>query len=129
MPVDKTEKILGEIGNRLRVIRESKRLTQKAVAEAMNVRPHQYGLVENGKVVPSLKTLVMAADVLEIGLDEVVYGAKPLPSNITLEDDKMASRIKTINSLEGEDYKIALQLLDLIVVKKKFKDMVVDLHS
>jgi len=122
------EKNFKDIGTRLRKIREEKRFTQTEVAKAMKVAANQYGNVENGKVIPSLKTLVSAAEVLGVSIDEIIYGYSKRTDETAIKDTQMADRIKILNELSGEDRTIALQLLDLIVVKKKFKDMVKDIH-
>lgn len=127
--MDKVDKIFSELGPRLRKVRTEKRLTQKEVANAMQVRPNQYGKVENGKVVPSLKTLVKAAEALSVSLDELVFGDKTKTDENMIKDSQMADRIRTINNLSGEDKMIALHLLDLIVVKTKFKDIVKDVYT
>lgn len=123
------DKIFSEIGVRLRKIRKEKNLTQLDIANYMGVRPNQYGKVENCKVIPSLRTLVKIAEFLNISLDELVFGDRTRTQENAIKDSQMAARIDIINALSGEDKTIALQLLDLIVVKKKFKDMVADIHT
>ena len=128
--MDVNNSFLKQIGVRLRKAREEQRLSQTELADAMEVRSNQYGKVENGKVAPSLKTLIKAAKALDISLDELVFGKKSTATKQDVISDKaMAERINVINELSGEDKMIAMHLFDLIVVKKKFKDMAKQIHT
>lgn len=128
--MDVNDSFLKQIGVRLRKAREEQRLSQTELADEMEVRSNQYGKVENGKVAPSLKTLIKAAKALDISLDELVFGKKSVAAKENIISDKeMAERINVINGLSGEDKTIAIQLFDLIVLKKKFKEMTKQVHT
>jgi len=124
------KRLLENIGKRLREIRSDKRLSQKELALNMGIIPNQYSKVETGKVVPSIKTLIKAASVLEVSLDEIVFGSSSaqVKQNV-IADEAMAKRIDSINKLSGDDKAIAIQLLDLIIIKQRFKDLVADLPN
>ena len=114
--------ILNNIGIRLRKIREAKHLTQSGLANAMGILPNQYGKVENGKVIPSLKTLVRAAQVLEISIDEIIFGKKPI-EQIEVEDVELAKKMRIISELPPNDKFVANEMIDLIIAKKTLKDL------
>jgi transcriptional regulator with XRE-family HTH domain len=122
---------LKELGKKLRVIRKQKRIPQKELADLMDVAPTQYGKVERGIAAPSLKTLIKAAHALEISLDEIVFGTQTNRKNIDdeIKDNNLVEKMNIINSLSNEDRFVAIQLLDLIVTKKKLKDIVKDVHT
>ncbi len=126
-----SNKFFLDIGKRLKEIREEKRISQKELADSMDILPTQYSKVENGKVVPSIQTIVKAATALNVSTDEIIFGA-PVKSNFSedaIKDPQFSERIKTINALSGEDKMIALHLFDLIVIKKQFKDMAKQIHT
>ena len=119
-----------EIGKRLKEIREHKRISQKELAESMDILPTQYSKVENGKVVPSIQTIVKAATALNVTTDEIIFGIqKNSVKEDEVKDPQFQERIKTINALSGEDKMIALHLLDLITLKKQFKEMSKQAHT
>jgi transcriptional regulator with XRE-family HTH domain len=124
-----SNKFFLEIGKRLKDIREEKRISQKELAESMDILPTQYSKVENGKVVPSIQTIVKAATALNVTTDEIIFGAqKNSVKEDEIKDPQLQERIKVINALSGEDKMIALHLLDLITLKKQFKDMSKQIH-
>lgn len=124
-----SNKFFLEIGKRLKDIREQKRISQKELAESMDILPTQYSKVENGKVVPSIQTIVKAATALNVTTDEIIFGVqKNSVKEDEVKDPQFQERIRTINALSGEDKMIALHLLDLITLKKQFKEMSKQIH-
>lgn len=57
------------MGNRMKMKRRSKKLSQKELAKAVRVSPSFYGNIERGLRVPSVDTLVAIANALGVGLD------------------------------------------------------------
>ena len=95
----------------------------------MDILPTQYSKVENGKVVPSIQTIVKAATALNVTTDEIIFGVqKNSVKEDEVKDPQFQERIRTINALSGEDKMIALHLLDLITLKKQFKEMSKQIH-
>lgn len=128
--MDNVDKICNEIGGRLRTARVEKGMTQADVASAMNIAQSQYGKVETGKVIPSLKTLIKAAEVLGTNLNKLVYGSDNFTGvEINLKDKNLIERVNIISQLSEEDRSLAIQLLDLIAAKKTLKDITDNLHK
>ena len=128
--MDNVDKICNEIGGRLRTARVEKGMTQADVASAMNIAQSQYGKVETGKVIPSLKTLIKAAEVLGTNLNKLVYGSDNFTGvEINLKDKNLIERVNIIIQLSEEDRSLAIQLLDLIAAKKTLKDITDNLHK
>lgn len=128
--MDTVEKICSEIGSRLRVERSKRNMTQAEVAKAMEMAQSQYGKVETGKVVPSLKTLLKVAEVLGTDINKIVYGTdSPNGVEIDLKDKELIERINIISQLSEEDRLLAMQFLDLIAAKKNLKDITDNLHK
>ena len=57
---------------RLRYLRESKGLTQKDIANGIDIGLHTYQRYEYGEREPQLSTLVALADFYDLSLDELV---------------------------------------------------------
>ena len=53
-------------------IREYKKLSQKQVAEAINVSQQMFNNYENGKSRPSIETLIALANFFDVSIDELV---------------------------------------------------------
>ena len=57
------------MGKRMRMKRRSLRMSQEALARAVNISTSYYGNIERGNRVPSVDTLVAIANALEVGTD------------------------------------------------------------
>ena len=58
-----------EFGERLRIARKNKHLTQETLAELLGKSANTIGLYERGQREPSLETLVSISDLLEVSAD------------------------------------------------------------
>lgn len=124
------DKLLKGIGKNLLKLREEKRISQKELAESMEIAQTQYGKVERGEVIPSLPTLLKAAKALGVSIDKIVYGdsiknqeSSPFSNSVFFD------RLKVLDSLKGDDKTVAIQVIDLVVAKEKMKNIVKDIHT
>ncbi|TQX28649.1 helix-turn-helix domain-containing protein, partial [Clostridioides difficile] len=61
------------IGQRIKIARIKKHLTQDTVSEMVNITPSHMSNVETGKSTVSLPTLVSIANALGVSVDELLY--------------------------------------------------------
>jgi transcriptional regulator with XRE-family HTH domain len=71
--------LLALVGNRIRVARDRKGLSQAALSEAVGVQPDSIGRMERGKRWPTLQTLSLIADALGIPLGDLLDRDRPDP--------------------------------------------------
>lgn len=80
------------IGDRLRIIREAKQLTQGDIEERSGLPRAYVSQVENGEVIPSLDAVEKWARALQIPMHQIFYDSeKPpahphLPNRLTADD-------------------------------------------
>lgn len=58
--------------DRLKKLRESKKLTQKQVAESLEMNPRTYSSYENNEREPNSEVLLMIADLFDVSIDYLV---------------------------------------------------------
>lgn len=58
--------------DRLKELRKSKSMTQKEVAEKLNITREAYTLYETGKNVPTIETLKKLAELYQTSIDYIV---------------------------------------------------------
>lgn len=121
-PVEVNAKTLKAIGNRLRKIREEKRLSQTEVAQAMKMLPTQYNKIENGNVSPGLETLVKIAEALGVSLDVIVYGYSK--HSTKPEDASLSEKLARLEKLPAEEKYIANEVLNLVFARQTLKSLV-----
>lgn len=111
------------IGANIRAVREQKQLSQKELAAAIGVAATQYSRVETGKVVPSVKTLIRIAKVLDVALEVLVNAPGNAAQEVTIKDKTLFDKVRLIDQLPAEEKAMILQVIDLALNKKKFKDL------
>ncbi|HXP68622.1 MAG TPA: helix-turn-helix transcriptional regulator [Candidatus Dormibacteraeota bacterium] len=91
------------IGERLRKIRESKKLSQGDIEERTGMLRCYTSRVENGHTIPSIETLAKYAQALEIPLYQLFYDGEEAPKKIKgvdLDGEKLSlSERREIESL------------------------------
>lgn len=111
------------IGANIRSVREQKQLSQKELAAAIGVAATQYSRVETGKVIPSVKTLIRVAKVLDVPLEVLVNAQGNTAQEVTIKDKTLFDKVRLIDQLPAEEKAMILQVIDLALNKKKFKDL------
>ena len=65
------------IGEKIRKVRQNRRITQEVLAEKINVTPTHVSRIERGTSSPSLQTLVDICNVLGITIDDLMQDSLP----------------------------------------------------
>jgi len=81
------------IGQRIRQRRESLKLTQKQLAEALGLTPQHISAIEQGKRLPSILSLAKFAEQLGVSIDYLVTGKEGIVTEIipAIKADKSLS--------------------------------------
>ena len=95
------------IGSRLKLNRESKKLTQEIVAEHANITTVYLSKIENGKVHPTLDTLNAICTVIDCELGSILLNSASESS--AYQNEKV---VRIFNSCSPAVKPIALNLLE-----------------
>ena len=96
-------------GLRIRELRKEKNLTQEQLAELVWLDTQHFCKMENGNHFPSLKNLLILAEVLEVNVyDLFVYDA--------CEEEKIIQNIKfNINKLKPKELKLVKHTISTLI--------------
>ncbi len=86
------------IGQRIKIARIRKRLTQDTVSELINITPSHMSNIETGKSSVSLQTLIAIANVLGVSIDELLCDTI-LESKVVFEKE-LSEVLKDCNEYE-----------------------------
>jgi len=127
--MDNSRDLVVNIGDNLKALRLSKGLQQKETASMTGISLSQYGRIENGAAKASVVTLAKIAKALDVGMDVLVFGdrMKTDKEPVVLKDKELVEKMKLLDKLSDKDKKVAHELLDLILAKMKFKELMNDL--
>ena len=93
---------IGQVGERLRMVRESLNMTQKDFAESLNMSNSYYSQVENGNGAPGYDILVQLVMRYNVSLDYVFTGEGSMffrPDRSDLYNGEYLGEIKEIEDL------------------------------
>ncbi|HID1129825.1 TPA: helix-turn-helix domain-containing protein [Clostridioides difficile] len=99
------------IGQRIKIARIRKKLTQDTVSEMINITPSHMSNIETGKTSVSLQTLISIANVLGVSIDELLCDTI-LDSKVVFEKE-LSDILKDCN-----EYEIRV-LVDIVKASKE----------
>lgn len=67
---------MNDVGKNIKKFRNERKMTQDGLAEKMNVTRQAVSNWETAKTEPDIDTLTRLADVFEVSVEEIIYGAK-----------------------------------------------------
>ena len=91
---------MSKVSKNLKKIRTEKKLTQDALAEKLHVTRQAISNWENDKTKPDIESLEMLAEVLEVDIEELIYGEKK-EAIISQDKTKQKNRIKITLAVVG----------------------------
>ena len=107
------------LAENIKKIRKQKGWSQKDLGDMIGSHLSHVNRIETGKQNPSLEVLIKLADALGVSIDGLVRGSDEDFKEIKIEDKNMAERIKLLNTLDPEDRKVVIRVIDALLTKKK----------
>ena len=107
---------MSEFAQRLRLLRESRQLTQVRLAELIEVDARAYNRWERGTIAPQLDTLIRIADVLQVPLDELV-GRKPVSGEVRIRNHSLNALWQQADTLPDQEQQALILVIDSFVKK------------
>lgn len=112
------------INDRIRQLRQEKQWTQAQLGQKIGVHQKQVSAYERGANVPSTEVLINLAEAFNVSLDYLAFEAKGQAAKINIQDRDLLRRFEALDSLSEQDKTLAKQILDLLILKNRFKDLV-----
>ncbi|KAB3527284.1 cobalamin-dependent protein [Alkaliphilus serpentinus] len=95
---------MGSFGDRLKALRKAKKLTQKELAESLNLAQTTIANYEGNLRLPNYDTLNTLAKTFEVSIDFLIEGEKK-KSNVILRDEEPIGRIQSYKEFDLEELK------------------------
>ena len=107
------------LAENIRKVRKKRGWSQSDLGEMIGSHLTHVNRIETGKHNPSLEVLKKIAAALEVSIDYLVHGTGDDLQEVKIEDKNMAERIKLLNTLDPEDRKAVIRVIDAMLTKKK----------
>ncbi|MBP5608149.1 MAG: helix-turn-helix transcriptional regulator [Lachnospiraceae bacterium] len=106
-----------QIGQRVKMIRKMKGMTQEQLADIINISVKHLSSVECGKARFSYENLISACNALDTSTDFLILGKTPLGDDLPIPEDI----IETLRSNDITAKKALLEYLNMYVTLHKRK--------
>ncbi|MCB1959324.1 MAG: helix-turn-helix transcriptional regulator [Rhodocyclaceae bacterium] len=113
---------MAAFAERLKSLREARKLTQARLAELIGANPRAYNRWERGNFVPQLDTLMKIADALDVSLDELT-GRVDTVREPAVHNPKLHALLKDVDRLPDEDQQALIILMDSLVKRSKINQV------
>lgn len=117
-----TEKM--SFGQRLSLLRRQQSWTQDQAAERIGIHGRHLSRFETDKLFPSRKTLKRIAEVYAVTEEDLVPSTGERP--IEIHDPRLLRTFEQAQTLEEEDKKIVMRIVQALLTKKKVERALID---
>jgi len=107
------------LAEKIKHLRQEKHWTQKELADKIEVNSKQVSAYERGASYPSVEGLLKLATLFDVSLDYLVFDKGE--GKIALKDRELLTRFDTLDKCSESEKKLAIEILDLVIMKHKFK--------
>lgn len=119
-----SEKFIKIVCDNIRRLREAKGLSQKDLADIMEMPAPQYSRLESGKSAPTLNTLVRISEALSIDVEQLFISPKKLnPKQQQEHKAELTEKIKKLNDITEYDKEFLNYIIELVNVKRTVSHM------
>lgn len=108
-----------EFGTRLRKLREARGLTQRQLADRIDIEPAQVTRYERGQFLPNAETLVTLSKVLQVETDFLLKGegrTSSIPDD-PITDLPLLERFHDLQRLPKRDRDAVILLIDSVLAR------------
>lgn len=116
---------MNAFSERLKLLREARKLTQARLAQLIDVDPRVYNRWERSLATPQFEAVVKLADVLHVSLDELV-GRTPPSSEIQLHNPELNRLYRRVDELPDQDQQALALVIDSFIRKARFNKVAQD---
>lgn len=110
-------------GERLKELRNNKKLTQSELAHLTGLHYTQIGRYEKSKTMPSSDILKKLADVLSVSIDYLIEGSAEESAKSHIHDRDLLKQFKEIESLDDKEKEVVKIFLDAFLTKKHIQEL------
>lgn len=113
----------GFFAERLRLLRETRQITQARLASLLEVDPRVYNRWERGTATPQFDTVVRIADILQVSLDELA-GRSATISAPKIHNPELLNLYQQVDGLPDAEQQALILVIDGLVKKAQMEKVV-----
>ena len=103
-------------------LRKEAKLTQRELAEKLDVNPSHLNRLEKRKYQPSLDMLKKFAEFFGVSADYLLSDGDEF-SDVNIENKTLNERVRLIEKLDEEDQKALIHIIEKMLTNKRMKEL------
>ncbi|HQE60585.1 MAG TPA: helix-turn-helix domain-containing protein [Spirochaetota bacterium] len=112
------------LGEKIRLIRKKKKLSQKELAQKIGMHENHLGRYENGLSEPTAPVLKKICEALDVPADYLLFDNKENSPASKVTDKELLEQFELVDKFTDDDKKIVKVVLDAFISRNKIKDIV-----
>jgi transcriptional regulator with XRE-family HTH domain len=112
-----------KLAEKVKKLRKQKNISQRELADQIGAHISHISRIETGKYKPSVDFLKKISDIFEVSVDYLIDDSQDEFGAIQIEDKNLAERIRLIDTLEEDDKRALMQIIDTMLTKKRMKEL------
>jgi transcriptional regulator with XRE-family HTH domain len=114
---------MSAFAERLRLLRETRQMTQTRLAELLEVNPRVYNRWERGIAIPQFDTVVRIADLLQVSLDELA-GRSVALSEPKIHNPELLNLYQQVDILPDASQQALVLVIDGMIKQAQMERLV-----
>ena len=114
---------MSAFAERLRLLRETRQITQARLASLLEVDPRVYNRWERATATPQFDTVVRIADILQVSLDELA-GRSATISAPKIHNTELLNLYQQVDGLPDAEQQALILVIDSLVKKAQMEKVV-----
>lgn len=90
----------------------------------MGIRQKQISAYERGTNIPSAEVLIKMSEAFDVSLDYLAFQAQGQSAKIEVKDRELLRYFEAIDDFNEDERRLVKEMLNLVVLKHKFQDLV-----
>ena len=107
-----------ELHDKIKILRKKKGISQKDLADHVGLHLSHLSRLENGHYQPSLAVLKKLVELFEVSADYLLDDSAE-NYQVKIKDKGLAERMKMVDTLEDDDRRALIQVIDCMLTKRK----------
>ena len=113
-----------KLHEKIKRLRKEHGMSQAKLAEVAGVHKAHFSRLERGLYQPSVEVLKKIAKILNVSTDYLLNDDVDELAPVKIEDKNLMEKVRLIDSLELEEKNALMKIIDALLTKKKFVDLV-----
>jgi len=114
---------MSAFAERLRLLRETRQMTQTRLAALLEVNPRVYNRWERGTAIPQFDTVMRIADILQVSLDELA-GRSASITDPKIHNSELLNLYQQVDSLPDASQQALVLVIDGMVKQAQMEKVV-----